>query len=89
MIFASPVKAARWSPEVEGRGKRLAVCTRSGAVYIWDGELGWVDDGEDVADEMETRGGLTEGIGIPTRELGLTLTSSSSRSVMVRLRTHD
>jgi hypothetical protein len=31
-------------------------------VYIWDGETGWVEDGEEVS------GGMMEGIGIPTSQ---------------------
>ena len=58
LIFSNSVKAARWCP----KGKRLAVTTRVGAVYIWDGEGGWVEDGEEV------RGGIMEGVGVPNRD---------------------
>ncbi len=58
IVFSNPVKNARWCP----KGKRIATTTRIGAVYIWDGEGGWVEDGEEV------RGGMMEGIGVPSRE---------------------
>jgi hypothetical protein len=50
---------ATWS---KGKSRRLAIATRTGAVYIWDGETGWVEDGEEVS------GGMMEGIGIPTSQ---------------------
>ena len=56
LLFTNTVKTVKWST---GMGKRLIIATRSGAVYIWDGESGWVEDGE------EARGGMMEGIGIP------------------------
>jgi hypothetical protein len=59
LIFANPVKTVRWS---KGKGKRLVIATRAGAVHIWDGESGWLEDGE------EARGGMMEGVGIPARE---------------------
>jgi len=59
LIFANPVKMASWS---KGKGSRLAIATRTGAVYIWDGETGWLEDGEEVS------GGMMEGIGIPTSQ---------------------
>ena len=59
LIFTNPVKMATWS---KGKGSRLAITTRTGAVYIWDGETGWIEDGEEVS------GGLMEGIGIPIRQ---------------------
>ena len=61
LIFTNPVKTVKWS---KGSGKRLVIATRSGAVYIWDGESGWLEDGE------EARGGMMEGVGIPASEFG-------------------
>ncbi|EIW73103.1 hypothetical protein TREMEDRAFT_42179 [Tremella mesenterica DSM 1558] len=57
--FSSIVRNVSWAP----KGKRLAVVTRTGGVYIWDGESGWVD-GEKSGEEE--KGGLMEGIGIPS-----------------------
>jgi hypothetical protein len=62
LVFTNPVRMATWS---KGKASRLAIATRIGAVYIWDGETGWVEDGEEVS------GGMMEGIGIPTSELNL------------------
>lgn len=59
LLFTNPVKMATWS---KGKARRLAIATRTGAVYIWDGETGWVEDGEEVS------GGMMEGIGIPTSQ---------------------
>jgi hypothetical protein len=50
---------ATWS---KGKARRLAIATRTGTVYIWDGETGWVEDGEEVS------GGMMEGIGMPTSQ---------------------
>lgn len=42
--------------------------TRGGkGVYIWDGEVCWVEEGE--TGREEARGGMMEGIGIPSCEL--------------------
>lgn len=59
LVFTNPIKTAKWS---EGKARRLAIATRTGAVYIWDGETGWVEDGEEVS------GGMMEGVGIPARQ---------------------
>jgi hypothetical protein len=59
LVFTNPVKTAKWS---KGKARRLAIATKTGAVYIWDGEAGWVEDGEEVC------GGMMEGVGIPTRQ---------------------
>jgi hypothetical protein len=59
LVFTNPVKAAHWSA---GKASRLVIATRTGAVYMWDGESDWVEDGEEVS------GGMMEGIGIPTRK---------------------
>ena len=59
LVFTHPIKMATWS---KGKASRLAIATRTGAVYIWDGETGWVEDGEEVS------GGMMEGIGIPTSQ---------------------
>jgi hypothetical protein len=59
LVFTDPIKMATWS---KGKARRLAIATRTGAVYIWDGETGWVEDGEEVS------GGMMEGIGIPTSQ---------------------
>jgi hypothetical protein len=59
LVFSNTVKTAKWS---KGKASRLAIATRTGAVYIWDGETGWVEDGEEVS------GGMMEGVGIPTRQ---------------------
>lgn len=63
IIFANPVKSAKWS-QGDGESRRLVVAARTGAVYVWDGESGWLEDGE------EASGGMMEGIGIPAREPG-------------------
>lgn len=60
LVFSNPVKTARWS-KGKGKGKRLLVATRSGAVYVWDGETDWIEDGQEV------HGGMMEGVGIPAR----------------------
>jgi hypothetical protein len=65
LIFTHPVKNAKWSPS---GARRLAVTTRSGAVYFWDAEGAWVDDGAE-----EARGGMMEGVGVPSRECGAAL----------------
>jgi hypothetical protein len=59
LVFTNPIKMVTWS---KGKARRLAIATRTGAVYIWDGETGWVEDGEEVS------GGMMEGIGIPTSQ---------------------
>jgi hypothetical protein len=41
----------------------VAVTTRSGGVYFWDGDGGWVEDGDESG---EAKGGVAEGVGIPT-----------------------
>ena len=65
LVFAEPVRTARCCP-----GKRkVAISTRGGGVYFWDGDEGWVEDvTTSTGDEHEARGGLMEGVGIPTRE---------------------
>lgn len=60
IIFANPIKSVTWS-RGKDKSKRLVVAARTGAVYIWDGESGWLEDGE------EAKGGMMEGIGIPAR----------------------
>lgn len=61
LIFTEPIKAARWCP-----GKRkLAISTRTGSVYFWDGEDGWIDDGDMTGGFSENKGGMAEGTGIP------------------------
>jgi hypothetical protein len=60
LIFTYPVKTAKWSPS---GARRLAATTRSGAVYFWDAEGAWVDDGAE-----EARGGMMEGV--PSRKCG-------------------
>ncbi|KAK8865625.1 hypothetical protein IAR55_000769 [Kwoniella newhampshirensis] len=64
LVFTSPVRSAKWcTANGEGRGRKLAVSTKAGAVYFWDGEGGWVEEGE----EEFGRGGTMEGVGIPAR----------------------
>lgn len=64
LVFAEQVKTARWC---SGR-RKLAVSTKGGAVYFWDGDGGWVEDGGWADGDEEIRGGLMEGVGVPTRE---------------------
>lgn len=61
IVFANPVKSAKWS-QGRDKSKQLVIAARTGAVYVWDGESGWLEDGE------EARGGMMEGIGIPASE---------------------
>ena len=56
LIFTSPVRSAYWCP----RGKRVVISTNTAAIYIWDGEGGWVEDGKEV------KGGIMEGISMTT-----------------------
>ncbi|WWD18198.1 hypothetical protein CI109_102648 [Kwoniella shandongensis] len=63
LIFSNPVRSAKWcTSNGEGKGRKLAVSTKGGAVYFWDGEGGWVEDGE----EETGKGGTMEGVGIPS-----------------------
>lgn len=66
LVFARPVRSARWCA-----GKRkVAISTKGGGIYFWDGDGGWIDDGTGPADpSAEMRGGMMEGVGIPTRQL--------------------
>ncbi|KAL7421320.1 hypothetical protein Q5752_004205 [Cryptotrichosporon argae] len=57
-VFSNPIVKVGWSPG----NRRLGVVTRSQAVYLWDGEGGWVDE-----DDEEGAGGLMEGVGVPSR----------------------
>ncbi|WVQ85730.1 hypothetical protein IAT38_007897 [Cryptococcus sp. DSM 104549] len=76
LLFTYPVRSAAWCPggdDQEGpRGRKLAVVTRGGAVYFWDGDGGWVEEdgeeGEDGDGQLEVgKGGMMEGVGIPSR----------------------
>lgn len=60
LILTETVRSARWCP---GR-KKVAITTKTGGVYLWDGDGGWVEDGQEATD---VRGGTMEGVGIPTR----------------------
>jgi len=61
LVFTDAVKTARWCC---GR-RKIAISTKGGAVYFWDEDGGWVEDGDESA---ESRGGVMEGVGIPTCE---------------------
>lgn len=61
LVFSDPVKSARWC----GSKRKVAISTRNGGVYFWDGDGGWVEDGDESG---EPKGGLMEGVGIPTCE---------------------
>ena len=56
LVFSHPIKSARWCP----KSKRIAITTRANALFMWDGEGQWIEEGEEV------QGGLMEGIGIPS-----------------------
>ena len=65
LVFEHPVRTARWCPD----RRRVAVTTKTGGVYFWEGESGWIDDGSSSGDKsLELKGGTMEGVGIPTRE---------------------
>ncbi|WVR05544.1 hypothetical protein IAU60_002563 [Kwoniella sp. DSM 27419] len=69
LVFAHPVRKAEWCPSSsasssdKGQSKRMAIVTKSPAVYFWDGEAGWVEEGQD-GDEAGS-GGILEGVGVP------------------------
>ena len=60
LVFTDVVRTARWC---SGR-RKVAITTKSGGVYFWDGDGGWVEDGDESG---EAKGGVAEGVGIPTR----------------------
>ena len=65
LLFSEPVRSAKWC----FNKRKLAVTTRSGGVYFWEGDSGWVDDGSSAGDRsMESRGGMMEAVGVPTRK---------------------
>lgn len=70
LVLTEPVRSARWCP---GR-RKLAISTRSGAAYFWDGDGGWIEDGDESA---ELRGGTMEGVGVPARAWSLQRVSLS------------
>ena len=59
LVLTEPIRSSHWC---SGRQK-LAISTKSGAVYFWDGDGDWVEDGESSA---QSQGGLMEGVGVPT-----------------------
>ncbi|OWZ63020.1 hypothetical protein AYX15_04942 [Cryptococcus neoformans] len=67
-IFSKEIKKAKWSPVKS----KLSVVTRSGGVYFWDRESGWIEEesGGNLECDREidgVTGGMMEGVGIPTR----------------------
>nr|XP_019050751.1 hypothetical protein I302_01193 [Kwoniella bestiolae CBS 10118]OCF29681.1 hypothetical protein I302_01193 [Kwoniella bestiolae CBS 10118] len=70
-IFENQIRSAEWCPSGKGRGRKLAVTCKTGAVYLWDEEGGgWEEedtDGESESREAGGRGGMMEGVGIPAR----------------------
>jgi hypothetical protein len=61
IVFTDLVRSAHWCA-----GKRkLVICTKSSGIYFWDGDGGWVEDGDESG---EVRGGTMEGVGIPASE---------------------
>ena len=64
LVFSNPIRSARWCFSK----RRIAICTKSGGVFFWDGNSGWEEDSIVSADDMScARGGMMEGVGIPTR----------------------
>lgn len=68
-IFSKEIKKAKWSPVKS----KLSVVTRSGGVYFWDRESGWIEEesGGNLECDREINGvtgGMMEGVGIPTRK---------------------
>ncbi|OCF75332.1 hypothetical protein I204_04187 [Kwoniella mangroviensis CBS 8886] len=82
MMFENPIKNAEWCPSGSGSGtvknRKLAVTVvgRTSALYMWDEEAGgWEEESTDDTDgelnkvekENDGRGGMMEGVGIPSR----------------------
>jgi len=61
LVFVEAVRTTRWCSS----RRKVAITAKSGGVYFWDGDGGWVEDGNESG---ETKGGVTEGVGIPTCE---------------------
>lgn len=66
LIFTETIKTARWCP---GR-RKVAISTKGGDIYFWDCDEGWIEDTA-VDESGDIKGGMVEGIGIPTREYSL------------------
>ncbi|ORX35455.1 hypothetical protein BD324DRAFT_582386 [Kockovaella imperatae] len=64
LLFSQPIRSATWCLT----RRKLAIATRSGAVFFWDGDGGWVDD-DSMRDSTasESKAGMMEAVGIPTR----------------------
>lgn len=63
LVFTNPIKHASWA----ATGARIAVATRVGAVYFWDID-GWVNEDDSMAVSADERGGMAEGVGVPSRK---------------------
>ncbi|WVQ96935.1 hypothetical protein IAU59_004044 [Kwoniella sp. CBS 9459] len=80
IVFSHPVRRAEWCPGDENKGKRIAIATKQvghidehtgGAVYFWDAEAGWEEDGDtELEAELWSNGSEIDRYGGQSLDIG-------------------